>query len=78
MSRTMLSLRIVGAALLTGTGGLPAAESPKDKSPGRQGGLAGEFKRIDADGDGKITEKEMLAEAKRVFLRMDKDGSGDR
>ena len=77
MSRTMLSLTVVGAALLAGTGGVPADEAPKDKSPRRLGGLAGEFKRIDADGDGRITEKEILAEAKRVFRGMDKDGSGD-
>jgi hypothetical protein len=51
MSRTMLSLTIVGAVLLAGADGLTAAESPKDKSPGRKGGLAGEFKRINADAD---------------------------
>lgn len=77
MSRTMLSLTVVGAALLAGTGGVPADEAPKDRSPRRLGGLVGEFKRIDADGDGRITEKEILAEAKRVFRGMDKDGSGD-
>jgi len=73
----MLSLTVVGAALLAGTGGVPADEAPKDRSPRRLGGLVGEFKRIDADGDGRITEKEILAEAKRVFRGMDKDGSGD-
>ena len=77
MSRTMLSLTIVAAALLAGARDVPAAEAARDTSPAKAGDPAGDFKRIDADGDGKITEKEILAEAKRAFRRMDKDHSGD-
>ena len=77
MSRTIRSLTIAGAALLAAAGAARAAEAPKDKSPGSRDAVAGAFQRVDADGDGKITEKEILAEAKRSFRRMDTDGSGD-
>ena len=63
MSRTMLSLTIVGAALLAGAGGVPGdagKAEPGKRSAGSDPYAAYRriFRRLDADGDGRITEAE--------------------
>jgi len=70
-----------GALVLTGASSFPAAE---DKAGSGKPSAGSDpyaayrriFRRLDADGDGNVTEPEAAAGAKRIFAEMDADGNG--
>ena len=83
MLRTMLSLAIIGAALLAPAGGVPGdAGKAESGKPSAGNDPYAAYRRIfrrldaDADGDGNVTHAE-AAGARRTFAEMDADGSGE-
>ena len=65
------------AAVASFIGAQAYADDSADKAEHKKGGHHGQYmKKVDTNGDGKISKSEFLAEKERHFAKMDANGDG--